>query len=86
MSFIQKYIYRGKSNEELVENRMRKYNTIQTKTTHTLLSDPDSLKEHIKRDNLQAFYQRHYLEHKITKADPFRAGWLRDETNGLKLF
>ena len=29
MSFIQKCIYRGKTNEELVETRMRQYNTIE---------------------------------------------------------
>ena len=34
MSFTQKYIYRGKTNEELVETRMRQ----------TILPDPHSLK------------------------------------------
>ena len=52
----------------------------------TTLPDPHNLKEHIKRANLQAYYWPHYLEHNITKVDPCRAGWLRDETNGLKLF
>ena len=56
MSFIQKYVYRGKTNEELVETRMRQYNTMKTKTTQTILPDPHSLKEHIKRANLQAYY------------------------------
>ena len=57
-----------------------------TKTTQTILPDPDSLKEHIKRANLQAYYWRHYLEHNITKVDSCRTGWLRDETNELKPF
>ena len=57
-----------------------------TKTTQTILPDPDSLKEHIKRANLQAYYWRHYLEHNITKVDSCRTGWLRDETNQLKPF
>ena len=86
MSFIQKYVYRGKTNGELVETRMRQYNKIKTKTTQAILPDPHSLKEHIKRANLQAYYWQHYLEHNITKEDPCRAGWLRDETNGLKPF
>ena len=34
MSFIQKYVYRGKPNEELVETRMRQYNMMKTKTAH----------------------------------------------------
>ena len=84
MIIIQKYVYRGKTNEELVETRMRQYNTMKTKTTQTILPDPHSLKEHIKRANLQAYYWRHYLERNVTKVDPCRAGWLRDETNGLK--
>ena len=57
-----------------------------TKTTQTILPDPDSLKEHIKRANLQTYYWRHYLEHNITKVDSCRTGWLRDETNQLKPF
>ena len=47
MSFIQKYVYRGKTNEELVETRMRQYNTMKTNTTQTILPDPHSLKKHI---------------------------------------
>ena len=33
---------------------------MKTKTTQTILSDTHSLKEHIKRDILQAHYWRHY--------------------------
>ena len=71
MSFIQKYIYRGKTNEELVETRMRQYNTMKTKTTQTILPDSHSSKEHIERVNLQAYCWRHYLEHNITNRRPF---------------
>ena len=56
MSFIQKYICREKTNEESVETRVRQYNAMKTKTTQTILPDPHSLKEHIKRANLQACY------------------------------
>ena len=86
MRFIQKYVYRGKINEELVETRIRQYNTMKTKTTQTILPDPQCFKEHIKRANLQAYDWRHYLQHNITKVDPCRGGWLRDETKGLKPF
>ena len=48
MGFIQKYINHGKTNEELVEMRMGQYNTMETKTTHTILLDPHSFKEQIK--------------------------------------
>ena len=86
MSFIQKYVFRGKTNEEIEETRMKQHNTMKVKTTQTTLPDPHSLKEHIKRANLQVYYWRHYLEHNRTKVDPSRTGWLRDETNGLKPF
>ena len=69
MSFIQKYVYRGKTNEELVETRMRQSNTMKTKTTQTILPNPHSLKEYIKRTNLQAYYRQHCLEHNKTKVD-----------------
>ena len=59
---------------------------MKTKITQNILPDPHSLKEHIKRANLQAYYWRHYLEYNITKVDPCRARWLRDETNGSKPF
>ena len=60
MCFIQKYTDRGKTNYELVEIRMRQYYTMKTKTTKTILPDPHSLKEQIKRANLQAYYWWHY--------------------------
>ena len=84
MNFTQKYAYRGKINEELVETRMRQYNMMNTKTTQNILPDSHGLKENIKRANLQPYYWRHYLEHNITKVDLCRAGWLIDEMNGLK--
>ena len=73
-SFIQIYIYLGKTNEESLEARMRQYNTMKTRTTRTILPDLPSLKEHIKRANLQAYHWWHYLEHSITKVEPCRAG------------
>ena len=84
ISFIQKYIYRGKTNAELVETRMRQYNTMKNKATQTILPEPRNLREHIKKANLQGCYWRYYLEHNITKVDPCRAGWLRYEINGFK--
>ena len=62
------------------------YNTMKAKTTQTILPDTHNLNKHIKRANLQAYYWWHYLEHNKAKVDPCRAGWLRDETNGLKPF
>ena len=44
MSFIQKYVYHEKTNEELVETRMRQHNTMKTKTTQAILPDPHNLK------------------------------------------
>ena len=81
MSFIQKCAYHGKTNDELVETRMRQYNTMKTKAIQTVSPDPHSLKEHIKRANLQSYYWRHYLEHNIIKVGPCRAGWLKNEPN-----
>ena len=54
--FIQRYIYRGKEVERIVETRMRQYNEIKTKTTHIILPDPNSLTQHIKRANIQVYY------------------------------
>ena len=59
---------------------------MKAKTTQTILPDTDNLNKHIKRAHLQAYCWQHYLEHNKAKVDPCRAGWLRDETNGLKPF
>ena len=52
---------------------MRQYNTMKTKIKQTILPEPHSLKEHIKRANLQAYYWWPYLEHNTTKVDLCRA-------------
>ena len=59
---------------------------MKAKTTQTILPDTDNLNKHINRAHLQAYCWQHYLEHNKAKVDPCRAGWLRDETNGLKPF
>ena len=59
---------------------------MKAKTAQTILPDTDNLSKHIKRAHLQAYCWQHYLEHNKAKVDPCRAGWLRDETNGLKPF
>ena len=76
------HIYYGKTNEELVKTRMKmkKCNTMKTKTKQTILSDPHRLKEYIKRANLRAYYWQQYLEYDIKKIKPSRAAWSRDET------
>ena len=45
--FIQRYVYRGTEMEGIFETRMRKYNEIKTKTTHSILIDPNSLTRYI---------------------------------------
>ena len=65
-SFIQKFIYGRKTNEESVEMRIIQYNTMKTKTTQTILPDPHNLKGHMKRANLaKVYYWWHYLEYNI---------------------
>ena len=58
---IQRYNYCGKEVERIVQTRMRKYNEIKTKTTQVILSDPNSLTQHIKRENIQVYYWVHCM-------------------------
>ena len=41
--FIQRYVYRGKEVEGIIETKMRQYNEIKIKTTQVFLPDPNSL-------------------------------------------
>ena len=41
--FIQRYVYRGKEVEGIIETKMRQYNEIEIKTTQVFLPDPNSL-------------------------------------------
>ena len=76
MSFIKRYLYCGKTNEELVETRMRQYNTMKIKTKPDYLARSSQHEGTNEKGNLQAYYWRRYLEHNKTKVDPCRAGWL----------
>ena len=62
--FIQRYVYRGKEMEGIVETRLRQYNEIKTKTTQVILPDPNSLTQHIKQANIQAYYWVHCMINK----------------------
>ena len=43
MKFIQKYVYRAKVVEKIVETRMRQFHEIETKRTQVILPYPNSL-------------------------------------------
>ena len=51
IKFIQRYVYRDKEVEGIVETRMRQNNEIKT-TTQVFIPDPNSLMQRIKRVNV----------------------------------
>ena len=62
--FIQRYVYRAKEMEGIIETRLRQYNEIKMKTTQAILLDPNSLTQHIKQANIQAYYWVHCMINK----------------------
>ena len=72
----------SKEAEGIVETRMRQYNELKTKATHVILPDPNSLTQHIKWANIQAYYWMHCMNKDIKKSDPRLSGWKREEETG----
>ena len=77
--FIQSYVYRDQELEGIIENRMRQYNEIKTKTTQVILPDLNSLTQRIKRANIQASYWVHFMTKDIQKCDPCLSSWKCEE-------
>ena len=50
--------------EGIIETRMRQYKEIKTKTMQVILPDPNSLTQHIKQANIQAYYCMHRMIHR----------------------
>ena len=75
IEFIQRYVYRGKDVEGIVETRMRKQHEIKTKTTQVILLDPNSLTRHIKQANVQACFWVHCMIKDMQKCDPCLSDW-----------
>ena len=76
--FIQVFVYGGKDTEELVDTRIRNYDSVNIKTT---LSDPRSLTQHVRREN---YYWKSCLNPIIEKIEPTTLGWLRNSDNMLE--
>ena len=75
---IKKYVYCAKEVEMIIETRMRQHNKTKTKTTQVILADPNSLTQHIKRANIQAYYWMPYMNKDIQKYDPCLSVWKRE--------
>ena len=70
-----------KDTEELVDTRIRNYNSLNIKTTQSILPDPPSVTQHVRRSNLQCYYWKSYLEPIIEKIEPTTSDWLGNSDN-----
>ena len=68
--------------KRIVKTRMRQYNEIKTNTAQVILPDLNSLTQHIKRANTQAYYWVYCITKDIQKYDPCLSGWKRGEETG----
>ena len=82
--FIQIFVYGGKETEELVDTRIRNYDALNIKTTQSILPDPTSLTQHIRRANLQCYYWKCCVKPTIEKIEPTTSGWVRNSDNALE--
>ena len=79
--FIHRYVYGDKEVEEIIKTRMRQYHEIKTKAPQVILLDPNSLTQHTKRANIQAYYWVQCMTKDIQKCDP-SLSWKREEETG----
>ena len=70
--------------EELEDTRIRNYDSLNIKTTQSILPDPPSLTQHVRRANLQCYYWKSCLEPIIEKIEPTTSDWLRNSDNMLE--
>ena len=79
------YTLDGKNTEEYVETRIRNYNSLKTKTTRSILPDPESVKQYVRRRNIQCYQYKHGTDRWPTQIDPSTSGWTRTRTVNLCL-
>ena len=72
------YILGGENTKEYVETQVRNYDSLKPKTTQSILSDPESAKQHLRRGNRQCYQYNHCTDRWLTKVDPCTSGWARN--------
>ena len=80
--FLQTVMYPGKENESIIQTRSRMYGKQKQKASSSLIPDPSSLREHLKRAKLLALICNQCGEQDIDYPDPTEYGWLKED--GLK--
>ena len=64
------FILGGKNTEGQTEARVRKYDSLETKTTQSILPDSESAKQHLWSVNLQCYQYKHCMDRWLTQIDP----------------
>ena len=68
----------GKNTKAYVVTRVRNCDSLKTKTTQSILLDPESAKQHIRRGKLQCYQYKHYTDSWLRQIDPCTSGWTRN--------
>ena len=78
--FYQTIIYSGLPGESITETRVRMYQKQKIKTSSTLISDEDSIVQHLKRSDLQCLIWKRCMKLNAIIAKPKRRGcYMKDE-------
>ena len=72
--FHYDYIFSGKNTEGYIETLARSYNSLKTKTIQSILPDPESVKQHLQRRNLECYQYKDCTERWLTQIDPYISG------------
>ena len=81
--FICIIMYPARENETSVQVRMKMYEKQKQKSSSNLIPDSSSLKEHIRRANLQAYIWHQCVNQNIDYPDQTKHGWKIDEGGHL---
>ena len=58
--------------------QVRNYDSLKTKTTQSILPDPESAKQHMRRGNLHCYQYKHWTDCWLMQIDPCISGWTRN--------
>ena len=81
-TFVKTIMYPGKETDSVVDTRSKMYEKQKQKASSSLIPDPDSLNQHLKRARLQTMIWTQSGQQNIDYPNPTEYGWVQED--GLK--
>ena len=79
-------MYSGLPGESIIETRVRMYQKKKIKTSLTLISDEESIVQHLERSDLQCFIWKQYMKQNMIIPKPEGRGWYMKDGTDLPIW